>query len=168
MKGIRFVKNVFLVGFFFFVAQHKLCASSTVEIACPSVEELKKYKLRYTDTKRFVRESQQVIFSGLLDLGKEDYKSSYWVLSVSGMKAGKGDNLVAILNETIENLQPVSSEPFVYTQYRDEEDTGMCFYTLPGDEDVNAEVHFFKNYLGNSINKNNFNNYHHNIRGDRR
>lgn len=137
MRGIHLVKNLILVGAVFFGIQES-SASNVEDIVCPTVDQLKQYKLIFTDAGGYDQNSQRMSFSAVLNPGGNESDRG-WSLGIDSMQAEKGEDLNAILTSTIGKLEPVSSDPFQFIEtIWEKEKTPVCVYTVPGNENINA------------------------------
>jgi hypothetical protein len=136
MNRFTQIITIYLAGV---ILSPALIAASAPEVTCPTVSQLQTYVLDATDLSGFDQKTQQALFDALMYEKSLDRK--HWYFSIIAMKASKDDDVRALIADTINQLQPVSNDPFQYMEWRwKSEKVPVCIYTIPGNNTLYAEA----------------------------
>lgn len=147
MSHSNLIKKIFLSGIFCLNINNAI-ASQVENITCPTIEEIKQFKLFNVSSDYFNKKTNGIIFSGRLwqNIPLKDGSWSFWINDLS---TNKDSNIKDSLNAAIEKLEPVSITSFQYDYSLDFDThkvvkTPICFYQDPNDDSVHAIASYYK------------------------
>jgi hypothetical protein len=150
MKPIRLIQSIVASSLLVLASQVSFAAKAS-SIVCPTSEQLKSFKFsRHLDTMAmdFDAESQRVKYfiQADQDHSSDDDYLSNWSLFSSSLSAGQNEDLVALLDTTLEQMVPTTPTAF-QSEISIENDIKLeapiCIYTIPGNNHFSAILSYF-------------------------
>ena len=147
--GEKAVKKVICIGSIFCLSLlycQTALAIKEASVSCPSAEQLSQFELVATSINDYDHQTNQVIFSALLD------HPGHWFLELSPLKINQNESVESVVSRALTNFQPVSLTPFTY-------EIGIfgklpvCVYVQKGSVDKGTAFAYYDNEGSFSLKK---------------
>jgi hypothetical protein len=154
-EGIAMNKSTLLKISYLWVAVFglsNLVFAESVQLKCPSTEQLSKYVGDSSDDIPFSfnQQTQAIQFNvSMYEPEPQDeddpwnWRDGTWDLILMNLPVLKGEDVTTVVKQTIEKLQLVSPEPFITSVGVYNGTDSTCVYTLPGNPNLSV---FATNY----------------------